>query len=182
MRNPVLSLLACLALLTLLGCPLDIEVREEDLVCEDEPCGTSCVADAECPDDQRCDGLEDVCVPGPRLTETCSGFGSCQPYASCEESRCEMSCSYGCPPGYRCGPENLCVEECTSGVPETLGDYCETSMDCTRCGFCVADAGGAKRCHQPCSSDGDCPGGTPGSCELIPRSSLRVCRLGQGAP
>lgn len=169
MRQPASWFLALLGLLTLLGCPLDIEVRPEEVP-------TPCVRDSECPDGQRCDDYSERCKPGTRLTEPCARSTSCPPYSSCENGRCERSCLYGCPLGYRCDPESLCVEECTQGPPETLGDFCDSSVDCTRCGFCV-DAGGTKRCHQPCTSDGDCPGGAAGSCQPVPRGSLRVCRL-----
>ncbi|MFP2908758.1 latent transforming growth factor beta-binding protein [Pyxidicoccus sp. 3LFB2] len=179
MRLHVLSFLAPLALLTALGCPLDIEVRPDetaDAGCQGAACVRACTRDSECPAEQRCDTFYEECEPGPRLTQECSGVTSCQGLASCEEGRCELRCSYGCPPGYRCSPESVCVEECTEGPPERLGDFCASSLDCTRCGFCV-DAGGAKRCHQPCSADSDCAGGGAGACQVVPGSSLRVCRL-----
>ena len=179
MRPPVSWFLVPLALLSVLGCPLDIQVRPEDGTdtgCRGSACETPCVADSECSDAYRCDGLYERCEAGPRLTEECSGFGTCQGGASCEDGRCELRCVYGCPLGYRCAPEDLCVETCTGGPLETLGDFCDSSLDCTRCGFCV-ESGGAKKCHQPCSADADCPGGASGSCQLVPGGSLRVCRL-----
>ena len=179
MRQPASWFLALLGLLTVLGCPLDIQVRPKefpDAGCEGRDCDTPCARDMECPDGQRCDDFYDRCEPGPRLTERCVGVTQCPAFADCENGRCELKCLYGCPLGYQCGPESVCVEECTDGPPETLGDFCGSSMDCTRCGVCV-DSGGAKRCHQPCTSDGDCPGGAAGTCQPVSGSSLRVCRL-----
>ncbi|NMO13643.1 latent transforming growth factor beta-binding protein [Pyxidicoccus fallax] len=179
MRPSASGFLALLGLLTLLGCPLDIQVRSEevpDAGCEDDDCATPCVRDSECPDGQRCRDIYDRCEPGARITEPCAGLSSCPGFSNCKNGRCELACSRGCPLGYRCGPESLCVEECTQEPPETLGDHCDSSMDCTRCGFCV-DAGGTKRCHQPCKSDEECPDGAAGSCQPVPGSSLRVCRL-----
>ncbi|WP_163992909.1 latent transforming growth factor beta-binding protein [Pyxidicoccus caerfyrddinensis] len=180
MHPPVSWFLVSLGLLMVLGCPLDIQVRPEegtDAGCQGKDCETLCVADSECPESHRCDDFEGHCAPGPRLTEECSDFISCQGLASCEDGRCELRCaSYECPPGYQCGPDKVCVETCTGGPPETLGAFCDSSLDCTRCGFCV-DGGGSKRCHQPCSSDGDCPGGAVGSCQAVPGGSLHVCRL-----
>ncbi|WP_164019753.1 latent transforming growth factor beta-binding protein [Pyxidicoccus trucidator] len=179
MRPHFLSFLAPLALLTVLGCPLDIQVRSEDAAdagCQGDTCVRACTGDFECPEGQRCDAFYEECESGPRLTQVCSGVASCPAFASCEDGRCELRCSYGCPPGYRCDPESVCVEECTAGQPETLGNFCESSLDCTRCGFCV-DAGGAKKCHRPCTSDSDCPGGPSGACQPVPGGSLRVCRL-----
>ncbi|RYZ42058.1 MAG: FHA domain-containing protein [Myxococcaceae bacterium] len=38
------------------------------------------------------------------------------------------------------------------------------------------DLGGGKRCHQPCLSDAECPGGAPRACAVLAGSSLRACR------
>lgn len=177
MRRSVPWLLAPLALMWVLGCPLDIQVRPEeapDAGCPDGVC--PCMRDTDCPEEQRCGDFYDKCEPGPRLTEECSGIGSCPSFAHCEDNRCQLSCTYGCPLGYQCAPESFCVEACTAGPPETLGNACDSSMDCLRCGFCVGSSG-AKRCHQPCRFDADCPGSEPGACQPVPGSSLRACRL-----
>lgn len=166
-----------LLLVWMLGCPLDIQVRPEeapDAGCPDGVC--PCLGDRDCPDGQRCDTFHDECESGPRLTDECNGIGECPSFANCEDNRCQLSCTYGCPPGYQCAPESVCVEECIAGPPETVGGACDSSMDCLRCGYCVGPTG-AKRCHQPCRSDSDCPGGEPGGCEAVPGGSLRVCRL-----
>jgi hypothetical protein len=178
-KTPLPTFLLLLVLLTALGCPLDIQVRPEagtDAGCQGEDCARACTRDLDCPDGQRCDDFYDVCEPGSRLTEECSGFGTCPAYADCKNSRCEQRCTFGCPLGYQCGPESLCVEQCTAGPPETLGRFCASSLDCTRCGFCV-ESGDGKKCHQPCGGDADCPGGGAGACQLVPGGSLRVCRL-----
>jgi hypothetical protein len=162
-----------------LGCPLDIEVRApaEDAGCP-EPCQVSCDSDAQCPDGQRCDTVYNGrCEAGPRLTQECTRLASCPAFALCEKGHCALRCTYGCPPGYQCGPEGVCVETCTGGPPETLGNFCESSMACARCGFCVS-TGGAKRCHQPCKADAECAGGAPGACQPVGEGSpMRVCRL-----
>lgn len=177
MRPHLLSFLAPLALVMLLGCPLDIQVRPDEVAdagCQGDAC--VCTGDRECPEDQRCDTFYEECEPGPRLTEACSGVAVCPGFASCEDGRCELKCLYGCPPGYRCAPESVCVEECSAGPTESLGRFCESSLDCGRCGFCV-EARGAKKCHQPCTADSDCPGGGADACQPVPGSTLRVCQL-----
>ncbi|MBZ4418880.1 hypothetical protein K8638_20625 [Myxococcus sp. RHST-1-4] len=78
-----------------------------------------------------------------------------------------------CRPGYRCAPDEVCVEACT-GVPETLGLTCDNSLDCNRCGVCLP-SGDVLRCRQPCRLDRDCPGGAQGSCEQVGGTS--ACRL-----
>lgn len=179
MRSSVSWFLAPLAVVTLLGCPLDIQVRPEeatDAGCDEKSCRALCAADSECPDDERCNRFEERCEPGPRLTEECFGFDSCQGFANCTKGRCEMSCTYECGRGYQCAPDKICVETCTAGPPETLGRFCQSSLECTRCGICV-DSGAGRRCHQPCGSDSDCPGGAEGSCQTLPGSSVHVCWL-----
>jgi hypothetical protein len=180
MRPSVPWFLVPLALVTLLGCPLDIQVRgeeaEPDAGCQGSDCRASCTSDAECPDSERCYDFDGRCEPGPRLTEECSGFNSCQAYANCKNSRCELRCTFGCPLGYQCAPDGICVETCTGNAPETLGRFCASSLECTRCGVCL-DSGAGKRCHQPCTSDDECPDGSPGSCQAVAGGSLHVCQL-----
>ncbi|MBN9685702.1 MULTISPECIES: latent transforming growth factor beta-binding protein [unclassified Corallococcus] len=176
MRFPLSFLM--LLLLVATGCPLDIQVREAlDAGCSGDACVLSCAADRECPEDQRCSALYEECEPGPRLTEPCFEPLDCPTYTYCVKGRCSRDCERGCPTGYQCSPapESLCVETCEGLSPEHLGDSCETSMDCARCGFCT-DSGQGRRCHQPCRSDAECPGAKPGGCVLIPGSSLRVCQ------
>ncbi|MCY1042356.1 latent transforming growth factor beta-binding protein [Corallococcus sp. bb12-1] len=177
MRLPGSSFLAVLLLLTAVGCPLDIQVRDEaDAGCSDDACVRSCSSDRECPDGQRCDGAFQQCEPGARLTERCADSFSCPGLARCEGGRCSLACGSGCPVGYRCGPEDLCVEICDGLPPATLDAFCSSSLECGRCGFCV-DSGGVKKCHQPCRLDVECPGGAPGVCRLLPGGDLGVCRL-----
>lgn len=172
----LVRLLAPLALVTVLGCPLDIEVREDT-----DAGPRACVKDQECPDGQRCgdDSEDNHCVPGPRVTQPCSGgYGTCSYAASCQNGLCTENCVGGpCRLGYQCAPDYKCVEACTEGPPTKTGDFCETSTDCGRCGFCVATGSKEMKCHQPCSSDAECPGATPGVCEKVLLSSLRVCHL-----
>lgn len=176
MRFPLSFLL--LILLVAPGCPLDIQVREElDAGCLGDACVRSCAADRECPEDQRCSDVYRECESGPRLTEPCSDPLACSTFAYCVKGRCTRDCDPGCPTGYQCSPapESLCVETCEGLPPEHLGDSCETSMDCARCGFC-ANLGRGKTCHQPCRSDAECPGGQAGTCVQLPGSTLRVCQ------
>lgn len=169
-------LLVAFVLLVGPGCPLDIQVRgEPDAGCSEDSCALACEADRECPDEQRCHYLYNTCEDGPRLTEACSDSLDCPGNSRCMGGHCVRSCERGCPLGYQCGPEATCVETCDGLTPSNLGSYCETSMDCTRCGFCT-DLGGGKRCHQPCRSDAECPGGSAGSCAQIPGTALRACR------
>ncbi|WP_223645985.1 Dickkopf N-terminal cysteine-rich domain-containing protein [Corallococcus sp. EGB] len=158
------------------GCPLDIQVREEaDAGCDESSCQQTCDADRECPAGQRCHSLYEVCEDGPRLTEPCSSSSDCASNARCMGGHCVRSCERGCPLGYQCGPESTCVETCEGRTGGHLSEYCETSMDCTPCGFCT-DSGGGRKCHQPCRSDAECPGGGAGSCVPISGTGLRVCR------
>lgn len=177
MRLPVSFRLALLVLWMGPGCPLDIQVRDEaDAGCAGQDCVLACLSDRECPEGQRCNDAFGQCEPGTRLTEPCADSFSCPSLAFCREDRCTRPCSSGCPSGYLCGPESQCVEACQGMPPESLGRFCQGSLECTRCGFC-ADTGGVKKCHQPCQADAECPGGEPGVCQLIPGSTLRVCRL-----
>jgi hypothetical protein len=178
MRPCALFAVLAAVLLAAVGCPLDIEVRPPvgDAGCP-EPCVIPCERDSQCPEEQRCDAVYNGrCEPGPRLTQACGAFTSCPAFSNCDQGHCALKCIYGCPPGYRCGPEEVCVEECTGGPLETLGHACESSLECARCGFCVS-TGGAKQCHQPCKTDTDCPGGAAGACQSGPEGSAwRVCR------
>ncbi|WP_239576396.1 hypothetical protein [Archangium primigenium] len=147
--------------------------------CDDGACALACTRDAECPDGSRCGKSWHQCEKGPRLGEACREGFDCQRDASCNaQRRCKLSClsDSGCPLDYRCAPDSVCVNECTGTPPETVGLTCESSLDCGRCGFCVA-SGGVKRCHQPCLLDRDCPGGAAGACEQVGSTSLRACRL-----
>ncbi|QRO02298.1 latent transforming growth factor beta-binding protein [Archangium violaceum] len=174
----LVRLVVPLALVTVLGCPLDIEVREPPLDTDAGP--RACVKDQDCPEGQRCDDAysDNHCEPGPRVTQSCTGDFTCSYLASCVEGRCELGCLGGrCRPGYQCAPDRECVEACSEGAPTKLGDYCDGSTDCGRCGFCVALSGsGEKRCHQPCTSDTEC-GGETGACQKVTNSTLHVCRL-----
>jgi len=179
MRQLLFLLFPVLASLMVLGCPLDIQVRcEESSDCgENEP--TRCSTDSDCQDTERCHQQRLRCEVGPRLGEACREAFECPIFTVChlERRRCEAPCvnDMSCPPGYRCSPDRLCVEECSDAPPETLGLTCETSMDCARCGFCV-DSGGEQQCRQPCQLDRDCPGGAEGVCEQVGTSQLRACR------
>ncbi|RKH03857.1 latent transforming growth factor beta-binding protein [Corallococcus carmarthensis] len=176
MRFSLSFLLVLLVLVVGPGCPLDIQVREApDAGCSESSCSSPCDADRECPAGQRCNLFFKDCEDGPRLTEPCSAATSCSGNARCTGGRCVQGCGQGCPVGYLCGPESTCVETCEGMTPATLGSYCTTSMDCTRCGFC-ADSGSGKKCHQPCRSDAECPDAKPGACVLLPGSTLRVCQ------
>lgn len=141
---------------------------------------STCSTDLECPEDRRCSETWHTCELGPRLGEACEDSFDCGLSGSCnpQRSRCEKTCSQDlyCPNGYRCSPDELCVEKCSSAPPETVGLTCETSMDCARCGFCV-DSGGVKQCRQPCQLDRDCPGGATGVCERVGSTQLKACRL-----
>jgi hypothetical protein len=174
--HPLVRLLVPLALVTVLGCPLDIQVREEDP--DEGP--RACVKDQECPEGQRCDDAsrDNHCIEGPRVTQPCTGFGTCSYLAFCQKGRCVEGCLGGatCRLGYQCAPDDECVEACTEGPPTKAGSYCGSSTDCGRCGFCVALGGGGKQCHQPCTADAECPGGAPGACMVVPGSTARVCR------
>ncbi|ADO73779.1 hypothetical protein [Stigmatella aurantiaca] len=179
MRPSAFVLLVPFLLLGGLGCPIDIDVRPPSQDGGDcaGPCTLPCDRDSQCPEDQRCDiTYNKRCEPGLRLTEACTVFTSCPSLSICDEGYCAQSCIYGCPTGYQCGPEEVCVEACTGGPPGTLGNYCESSMECTRCGFCVS-TGGEKKCHQPCKADAECLEGGLGACQALPGSTLRVCRL-----
>ncbi|MGE6761460.1 latent transforming growth factor beta-binding protein [Corallococcus interemptor] len=168
--------LIVLVLLVGPGCPLDIQVREApDAGCSEDDCPSACASDRECPEDQRCHYLYNECEDGPRLTEPCSVSFDCSSNARCMGGHCVRSCAQGCPLGYQCGPEATCVETCDGLTPSNLGSYCETSMDCTRCGFC-ADLGDGKKCRLPCKSDAECPDGGAGSCAQIPGTTLRACQ------
>ncbi|QRK10731.1 latent transforming growth factor beta-binding protein [Archangium violaceum] len=179
MSRPV-RLLAPLALVTVLGCPLDIDVREPDTVTDAGP--WACVKDQDCPDGQRCDDAseDNHCEKGPRVTQPCGGYGTCSYGVFCDEGRCEEGClGIPCRLGYQCAPDFECVEACTEGPPSNLGAWCKSSTECGRCGFCVALGGGEKQCHQPCTADAQCPEGAPGTCVLVaPGKSARVCRPG----
>ena len=64
MRPPVPWFLAPLVLVTLLGCPLDIQVRpaeHTDAGCQGRDCQTPCVADSQCLDSERCDTFDERC-------------------------------------------------------------------------------------------------------------------------
>lgn len=178
MHHRLLLLLAALLSTALLGCPLDIQVRE-DPPCtgQDCPSDLSCTQDSNCQEGWRCEQTGQ-CEQGPRLGEACEGF-NCQRFAFCHpvNNRCAYSCANDgdCPRSYRCSPDSLCIAECSGTPPETLGLTCDSSTDCVRCGVCV-DSGGTKRCRQPCQRDEDCPGGAPGVCEQVGLVE-RVCRL-----
>ncbi|OJT26591.1 hypothetical protein BO221_00660 [Archangium sp. Cb G35] len=174
----LVRLLAPLALVTMLGCPLDIQVREED---PGDAGPRACVKDQECPDGQRCNDAsrDNVCEDGPRVTQPCPGFGTCSYTVFCEKGVCVHGClGADCRPGYQCAPDYKCVEACAEGPPTKAGEFCDTSTDCGRCGFCVSLGGEAKRCHVPCTADTQCPGGAPGACVLVPGKTVRVCRPG----
>jgi hypothetical protein len=179
MHRCSLRLLAALLSTALLGCPLDIQARDE-LPCTGQDCqqDQSCDQDSSCQDGWRCNEAGQ-CEQGPRLGETCEGF-DCQRLAVCDPRyhRCEFTCrnDLECPRSYRCSPDSLCIAECSGTPPETLGLTCGSSTDCVRCGVCVL-SGGTKRCHQPCQRDEDCPGGAPGVCEQVGSGPKRVCRL-----
>lgn len=178
----LVRLLAPLALVTVLGCPLDIELREPDTGTDAGP--WACVKDQDCPDGQRCSDASKNkhCVKGPRVTQPCEGgYGTCSYGASCAKGLCQEYCAGGpCRLGYQCAPDLECVEACTEGPPTNLGHYCDGSTACGRCGVCVAlGSGQKKQCHQPCTADAQCPGGAPGACVLVPGiGSARVCRPG----
>jgi hypothetical protein len=174
-----LLLLAALLGTTWLGCPLDIQVREE-VPCEEPDCQEDrpCDDDSGCRDGWRCTQAGQ-CEQGPRLGEACDGF-DCQYLAVCHplHHRCEYTCrrDLDCPHGYLCSPDSLCIAQCAGAPPETLGRTCQSSADCARCGVCLA-SGGTERCHQPCTRDEDCPGGAPGVCEQVGSGPHRACRL-----
>ncbi|XXF77576.1 hypothetical protein P2318_31660 [Myxococcaceae bacterium GXIMD 01537] len=161
-------------------CSRACECAASGASCDEGFCQQPCVNDSACPDDRRCNERTHRCEVGPRLGETCRETLDCQSFAFCNTTRrrCEMTCStdWGCAPGFRCGPDSLCIEDCSS-VPETVGLTCESSMDCARCGFCVPVSDAEKRCRQPCYLDRDCPGGATGACEQLSGSTLRACRL-----
>jgi hypothetical protein len=174
-------LLASLVLLVGAGCPLDIQVREEpetDAGCFRPSCVRDCSSDRDCPDDERCNGFDAKCEPGARLTQECGDNLDCTTFARCLRGRCTQTCNGTCPKDYQCSPENTCVESCAGlPPPKSLGRYCDSSQECGRCGFCAdVESQGAKRCHQPCRSDAECPGATAGACVAIPGSALRACR------
>jgi hypothetical protein len=186
MHRRFFLLLAALLSTALLGCPLDIQVRCEEPSCDEEtPCEgpdcqeeRPCDQDSSCQDGRRCNEAGQ-CEQGPRLGETCAGF-DCQRLAVCHplRHRCEYTCrsELECLRGYRCSPDSLCIAECSGTPPETLGLTCQSSMDCVRCGVCVA-SGSTKQCRQPCQLDGDCPGGAAGVCEQVGSGQHRACRL-----
>lgn len=172
----------CVASVPLDGrCTHACECATAGASCSGGFCVRSCATDWDCPEDRRCDEATDKCELGPRIGEACRDSFDCQSYVNCSTTLrvCAVNCGFdaACPPGYRCAPDSTCVEDC-SGVPETLGLTCESSLDCSRCGFCVATGTGSeKRCRQPCRLDRDCPGGATGSCEQVGSTSLRACRL-----
>ncbi|WP_257448307.1 latent transforming growth factor beta-binding protein [Archangium lipolyticum] len=174
----LVRLLAPLALVTVLGCPLDIEVREQD---NPDAGPLACVKDQECPEGQRCGDASrnNHCEPGPRVTQPCSGYGTCSYAAFCQDGLCSLDCVGGpCRLGYQCAPDYECVEACTEGPPTKIGVFCNSSTECGRCSVCVpSGSSGEKRCHQPCSADAECPGAAPGVCEKVPGRPGRVCHL-----
>ncbi|ATB27659.1 hypothetical protein [Melittangium boletus] len=147
--------------------------------CVDSVCVRACTRDSDCSDGSRCNETWHRCEEGPRLGEACRESRDCPGSATCNaQRRCKTICNtdWSCPLDYRCAPDSVCVNECTNTPPETVGLTCETSLDCARCGFCVA-SGTVKQCRQPCLLDRDCPGGAVGSCEQVGSTALRACRL-----
>ena len=160
-------------------CAQSCECATPGADCVDNVCIRTCTRDSECPEGSRCHEGRRQCEKGPRLGEMCRDDFDCQASATCNaQQRCKTICNtdWGCPPDYRCAPDGMCVNECTGAPPETVGLTCETSLDCARCGFCVA-SGGVKQCRQPCLLDRDCPGGATGACEQVGTKGFRACRL-----
>jgi len=169
----------CVASVPLDGrCTHACECATAGATCSGGTCVLTCSTDWDCPEDRRCDEASDRCEVGSRIGEPCEDGFDCQSFVQCNTTRdrCEVNCSndFACPPGYRCSPDSTCVENCT-GVPESLGLTCESSLDCSRCGLCV-ESGGEKRCRASCQLDRDCPGGAAGACEQVGTSKLRACR------
>jgi hypothetical protein len=169
----------CVASVPLDGrCTQACECATAGASCSGGTCVLPCSTDWDCPDDRRCDEATEKCERGPRIGEACVDDFDCQSFVQCNEARgrCEDPCTsdVACAPGYRCSPDSTCVENCT-GVPETVGLTCESSLDCSRCGLCVA-SGSEKRCRASCQLDRDCPGGAAGACEQVGTSKLKACR------
>ena len=146
-RAPLFLLLAVLG-----GCPLVIEVRQDGGRVEPNVCAT----DFECDAGSRCE--YSACVVGKRIGDPCLDVFDCPALMGCDPAlqKCAVSCvnDSSCPPGYRCAPDDTCIEACP-GVPATLGQNCESSLDCQRCGVCVNNGNGL-RCFQRCTLDRDC--------------------------
>ncbi len=140
------------------------------------PPRVACSTDFQCATGSRCE--DSRCVVGSRIGEPCTDSWDCAGFVMCNAKllRCEQRCANDsiCEPGYRCGPDGLCVERCTD-VPSRLGQACADSLECTRCGVCVGSEG-ARVCRMPCMRDSDCPGQAVGSCEAV-GSWGRACRL-----
>lgn len=138
---------------------------DQPIPCDEETqsCASSCVADTECPAEQRCD--EGVCVDRAACLvddqcggdERCMG-GICMPRGDCASDT-------DCLDGDRC-LDGACVDAgCTSDADCASGEVCGEGGGCIGLGECavVADCPPAHRCRD-------------GSCELdgVPCSAERT--------
>jgi fibronectin type 3 domain-containing protein len=79
-------------------------------------------------------GTEEICGNG--TDDDCNGW------IDSEDPVCgQLACDWGCPQGYLCGPEGLCVSHCSDGAPN--GD--EGDVDCG--GSCAAKCDAGQRCN-----------------------------------
>lgn len=101
--------------------------------------------------DERCDAIDNDCDG-----EIDEGDDLCDSFQVCDRGHCVDACSeFGCPDGWICGDEGLCIEAACFDVECEPGQRCEGGVCVGACDGVVCPAGQVclgGRCVDPCES------------------------------